>query len=404
MDVKRLELDGSINLEPCVPARALDGEAKVEDGEPLFFVNLPFMAIKILNAALPPAQRVLPDELLRLPSQDFPWSWTDFEQLFGHLQAARMAGLREIRQASLTDLEMTKRSLENSDGTKSLEHAKSCVQHSLAALRAKKDSWRVDEIFPGAAGHSKLLKQSVVLSCQYTQHVERTQCLSQLQGQPEARQTTQCSDGTERELGAGVFACCAGTALIDHRFVCATPKAKPIKFMVQDKYSHIDSSGGSVKADLVVEWYQRTMAAFEKYEEHYMLVLIFFSNRRIVGHVSGCPQLLIVASKELPHYLGPDLVGRGLLRSLAGADVDNGALTEQYPPHLPPTPVKSASRPEEKEDGVKLLPRFNALALEDSCSCRRSCGNRCPCSDGGCTPACGCPMSCQNRQPIRKPL
>jgi hypothetical protein len=393
----------------CTPELDLE-DAKVEEGAPLFFVNLPFVAIKLLNAALPATQRVLPDDLLRLPSHDFPWSWTDFEQLFGHLQPARMTGLQEVRQGFLVDLQMTKRALERGSGGKSAEHAKRQVQDQLTALTAKNCTWLVAEIFPGAVGSSILLEQPVVLNCNYTQHVEQRKCLSLIDGRPEASSTTKCSDGSERELGTGVFACCAGTALIDHRFTCATPHGKPFKFMVQDKYSHIDASGGTVKAADVVAWYRSTLAAFAKYAEHYNLVLVFFSNRRIVGQVSGCPQLLIVASQELPHYLGPDLVGRGLLRSQSATRTDV-ALQQQHPLRLPPTPdghrpVKSASGPEEKEaasgpeekeDSVNLIAKFNSLGLEELCNCRRSCGNRCPCSYRGCARACGCPAECKIR-------
>jgi hypothetical protein len=347
LDVRGLEMNGSVNLEPVVSELGLDDE-KNEVGlesppfdASLFWINLPFACIKILNQKLPLSRRLLPDELLKLPSHDFPWRWQDFEQLFGHLQAGRMTGLQDIRVAQSANVRFRHAVLRGKTKTPAI--AASIEQEENKLLELKSDMWRVKDIFPGAVavGADSLLERQVVLSGAYQQYTQAKQRLPTKSSKAPVVDRVACHDRKEHRLSVGVHACCEGNALVDHEFECgSSPDQKKILFVVQDKHS--SKAGATHKASDIVTWYQQTRAAYVDWTTTHDLILVFFTNRRITGRVTNCPSLLIIASHELADYLGPDLAGRGLLKSVSRQPLARVPSSLPVALSIQVTPVKQA--------------------------------------------------------------
>jgi hypothetical protein len=264
--------------------------SSVQDG---FAIVMPFVMLKVLNEVLgvSPGGRIIPSDLLLIPTQGRPWRWQDFERFHGHYQALLIGSLIDLKEATQTTI-----------------------------------TWRLSDVFRGAKGRGTLLGHLIRLR-RLGVYTEKHKFLSTTTDIAAPEPEVLCDDGVSRDLTYGIFQCATNCVSIDHRWALDSPSRLLVVFM-QDKFSHIDTKDPTITETQLLTWYNTTHASVRLYSPVATIILVLFTVRNVnVEDLSRMPQLILIDHDCIEDYLTPTFARRGLIEPTMD-DAEDQVLTQ----------------------------------------------------------------------------
>ncbi|CAG8510643.1 12022_t:CDS:1 [Acaulospora colombiana] len=287
----------------------------------LYTINMPFMLLKMLNNKLlvSKVEKVLPDNLLLIPTHGSPWHWQNFELLYGHNQKAFIDSLINVKESTVTSIHHEIQLLQSNLQHESDARTRLQINYQIEILEKDLDiefnkNWRLSDVFRGAKCVDALLQRKVRLhklgvfteNKKFLERTSDTACFDK---------SVSCDDDVTRSLEEGIFRCYRGCANIDHRWVLESANnEKNLAFFSQIKYSERDTAT-AISALEIKRWYEMTLKSVENFEIEYDIVLVIFTNRRCTGNVdmNQMPQLILIHPENIAKFLSPTFAHRGLV-------------------------------------------------------------------------------------------